>query len=307
MLRTLLTGSSGQIGGALVRPLSAIGTVIAPSRHELDLSAPETITVALDRIAPELIINPAAYTAVDRAEDEEALAFRVNAEAPRCMASWAAAHLVPLIHLSTDYVFDGSGEQPWREDDRPAPLSVYGASKLRGEEAVRAADGPHLIIRTSWVYAVRGANFMHTIARLAGDHAELRVVADQVGAPTSASAIAEALCAILSGSPVDLTSRLAASGGLVHLACGGETSWHGFAVAIVEGLRARGVTMRVERIVPIPSSEYPTRARRPRNSRLEQARLSKVFGIALPPWQDALAHELDLLARRTPAIAGAAK
>jgi dTDP-4-dehydrorhamnose reductase len=307
MLRTLLTGSSGQIGGALVRPLSAIGTVIAPSRHELDLSSPDTITIALDRIGPELIINPAAYTAVDRAEDEKALAFRVNAEAPRCMAAWAAAHAVPLIHLSTDYVFDGSGEQPWREDDPPAPLSVYGASKLRGEEAVRAARGPHLIIRTSWVYSVRGANFMHTIARLASDHAELRIVADQVGAPTSARAIAEALCAILARSAGDLTSGLAASGGLVHLACGGETSWHGFAVAIVEGLRMRGIPLGVERIVPIASNEYPTRARRPRNSRLEQARLSNVFGIALPPWEDALALELDLLARATTPIAGTAK
>ena len=304
-MRALLTGSSGQVGNALLRPLSAISTVISPLRDELDLSGPETIAIVLDRIAPDLIINPAAYTAVDRAEDDVALAFRVNAEAPARIAVWAAARAVPLIHLSTDYVFDGSGKQPWHEDDPTRPLSVYGASKLSGEEAVRAAGGPHLIVRTSWVYAARGANFMRTIARLAGEHKELRVVADQVGAPTSACTIADALCAIVARSPADVNSCLAASGGLVHLACGGETDWHGFAAAIVEGLRARGIPLLVERIVPIASEEYPTRARRPRNSRLQQARLAEVFGIALPPWRSALAPELDLLARAAIPITGA--
>jgi dTDP-4-dehydrorhamnose reductase len=221
------------------------------------------------------------------------------------MAAWGAAHAVPLIHLSTDYVFDGSGERAWREDDATTPLSVYGASKLAGEEAVRAARGPHLIVRTSWVYAARGANFMRTIARLAGERTELRIVADQVGAPTSARAIADALSAIIARCTGDQTSRLAESGGLVHLACGGETSWHGFAVAIVEGLRARGITLRVERIVPVASEEYPTRARRPRNSRLDQTRLSEVFRIALPHWENALALELNLLARAVAPFAGA--
>jgi dTDP-4-dehydrorhamnose reductase len=281
-----------------------IGTVIAPGRAELDLSAPETIAMALNRIAPDLIINPAAYTAVDRAEDDDALAFRVNAAAPGRMAAWGAAHAVPLIHLSTDYVFDGSGERAWREDDPTEPLSVYGASKLAGEEAVRTARGPHLIVRTSWVYAAGGANFMRTISRLACERTKLQIVADQVGAPTSARAIADALSAIIACDTGDLTSHLEESGGLVHLACRGETSWHGFAVAIVEGLKTRGIKLRVECIAPIASEEYPTRARRPRNSRLDQTRLSEVFGITLPCWKNALAVELDLLARAAATISG---
>jgi dTDP-4-dehydrorhamnose reductase len=304
-VRILLTGASGQVGRALVHRLSAIVTIIAPGRTELDLSVPEKIAIALDCIGPDLIINSAAYTAVDRAEDDGALAFRVNADAPARMAAWAAAHGAPLIQLSTDYVFDGSGNQPWREDDPTAPLSVYGASKLAGEEAVRAARGPHLVVRTSWIYAAGGANFMCTIARLARERTELRIVTDQVGSPTSAGAIADALCGIISYGARDLTSRFAGSGGLVHLACGGETSWHGFAIAIVEGLRARGISLRVERIVPVASEEYSTRARRPRNSRLDQTRLAQVFGIALPPWEDALARELDLYACGATAMAGA--
>lgn len=288
-----------------MRPLSAIGTVIAPARTELDLSAPDTMLTVLNRIAPDLIVNPAAYTAVDCAEENEALAFRVNAEAPGRMAAWAAAHAAPLIHFSSDYVFDGSGERGWREDDPAEPVSVYGASKLAGDKAVRAAGGLHLIVRTSWVYAAWGANFMCTIARLAGDRTKLQVVADQAGAPTSARAIADALLAIITRGTGDLSSRLADSGGLVHLACQGETSWHGFAIAIVDGLKARGIKLRAECIEPITSDEYPTRARRPRNSRLDQTRLSDVFGIALPYWKSALAPELDLLARGRATMAGA--
>jgi dTDP-4-dehydrorhamnose reductase len=304
-VRILLTGATGQVGGALMHRLSATATIIAPGRTELDLSVPEKIATSLDRIGPDLIINPAAYTAVDRAEDDGALAFRVNADAPARMAAWAAAHGAPMIQFSTDYVFDGAGDQPWREDDPTAPLSVYGASKLAGEEAVRAARGPHLVVRTSWIYATGGANFMCTIARLARERSELRIVADQVGSPTSAGAIADALSGIISYDARDLTSCFAESGGLVHLACGGETSWHGFAVAIVEGLRARGINLRVERIVPVASAEYSTRARRPRNSRLDQGRLAEVFGIALPGWQNALARELDLYACGGITMAGA--
>lgn len=295
-MRILLTGATGQVGGALMHRLPAIGTVIAPGRSELDLSAMEMIATALDRIGPDLIINSAAYTAVDRAEDEGELAFRVNADAPGRMAAWAAAHGAALIHLSTDYVFDGARDQPWREDDPTRPLSVYGASKLAGEEAIRAARGSHLVVRTSWVYSTGGANFMCTIARLAHERTELRIVADQIGSPTSAGAIADALFEIICDGARDLSRRFTESGGLVHLACGGETSWHGFAIAIVEGLKARGINLRVERVVPIASEEYSTRACRPRNSRLDPARLSTVFGIALPNWEDALARELDLYA-----------
>jgi dTDP-4-dehydrorhamnose reductase len=295
-MRILLTGTTGQVGGALLGPLSMIGTVLAPNRAELDLSRPESIAAALDRLAPELIVNPAAYTAVDRAEDERALAFRINAEAPARMASWAARRGVPLIHFSTDYVFNGQGERRWREDDPTGPLSVYGASKRAGEEEIGAAAAPHLIVRTSWVYAARGANFLRTMARLAGEREELRVVADQVGAPTAARAIAEAVASIVCRGVTALPELFARSGGIVHLACHGETSWHGFAGAIIEGLRARGMALRTTRIVPIATEDYPTRARRPRNSRLDQSRLHEVFGVALPGWAEALAPELDALA-----------
>jgi dTDP-4-dehydrorhamnose reductase len=268
--------------------------VIAANRDLLDLSRPTAIVGRLDALAPDFIINPAAYTAVDRAEDEHELAHRVNAEAPGAMAQWAAGRGVPLIHFSTDYVFDGSGTRPWREDDPTGPLSVYGASKLAGEEAVRAAGGPHLIVRTSWVYAAQGANFLRTIARLARERTELRIVADQFGAPTSARLIADAVAGIIDGG--SLADRLAVAGGLVHLAAAGETSWHGFATAIVAGLRARGVALAATRIVPIATADFPAKAKRPANSRLDLARLENVFRIGPPAWDAALAAELDRMA-----------
>ena len=187
-MRILVTGVSGQVGGALVARLPASATVLAADRSVLDLAAPQTIAGTLDRLAPDIVFNPAAYTAVDKAEDEPELAMRVNAEAPGAMARWAAARDVPLIHFSTDYVFDGSGERAWREDDAPQPLSVYGATKLAGENEIRSAGGTFLIVRTSWVYAAEGKNFLRTIARLARERSELRIVADQIGAPTSGCA-----------------------------------------------------------------------------------------------------------------------
>jgi dTDP-4-dehydrorhamnose reductase len=182
-MRILLTGVTGQVGAALRASLETLGSVVAADRNLLDLSRPELLAAALDRTAPELVVNRAAYTAVDRAEDERELAFRVNGEAPGVIARWAAGRGVPLVHFSTDYVFDGSGERPWREDDPTGPLSAYGASKLAGEDAIRSAGGPHLIIRTSWVCAAVGSNFLRTIARLTRERRELRIVADQVGAP----------------------------------------------------------------------------------------------------------------------------
>jgi dTDP-4-dehydrorhamnose reductase len=300
-MRIVLTGVTGQVGAALLAALRSAGEVIAADRGMLDLSKPEQLDAALDRMAPDLIVNPAAYTAVDRAEDERELAFRVNAEAPGAIARWAAPREVPLVHFSTDYVFDGSGERPWREDDPTGPLSVYGASKLAGEEAIRMAAGPHLVIRTSWVYAATGSNFLRTIARLALERKKLRVVADQFGAPTSARLIAGSVIEMLG---VDiraddrrrLVERFAASGGLVHLAASSETTWHGFATAIVEGLKARGAALAVECIEAIPSSAYPTKAKRPANSRFDQTRLRSVFGIVTPAWHEALAAELDQLA-----------
>jgi dTDP-4-dehydrorhamnose reductase len=294
-MRVLLTGVSGQIGGALWPRLGG-HDVVAATGAVLDLAAPERIGTTLDRLAPDLIVNPAAYTAVDKAEEEPDLARRVNAEAPAAMARWAARRNVPLIHFSTDYVFDGSGGRPWREDDPTNPLSVYGLSKLAGEHAVQSAGGTSLIVRTSWVYAAGGRNFLRTIARLAGEKKELRVVDDQIGAPTSAASIADGIAAMI-GQDIDSFRRsCAASNGLVHLAAAGETSWHGFATAIVEGLRTRGVTLAVERLDPVPSEAYPTRAKRPRNSRLDLTRLRDVFGLTPQTWADALSPELDRLA-----------
>jgi dTDP-4-dehydrorhamnose reductase len=201
-----------------------------------------------------------------------------------------------LVHLSTDYVFDGSGERPWREDDRTGPLSAYGASKLAGEDAVRAAGGTHLVVRTSWIYAAEGANFLRTITRLAGERRELRIVADQFGAPTSAGVIADAVAGIVAGRGVRIAERFATAGGLVNVAASGETSWHGFAVAIVEGLKVRGLPITVDDVVPIRTQDYPTKAKRPANSRLDLTRLKRAFGIETAKWEAALEVELDRLA-----------
>jgi dTDP-4-dehydrorhamnose reductase len=296
-MRILVAGVSGQVGGALVPRLQNLGTVIPVDANTLDFVRPQGLADALDRLAPDLIVNPAAYTAVDKAEDEPDMAMTVNATAPGILARWAAARAVPLIHFSTDYVFSGAGERPWREDDAPAPLSVYGASKLAGDNAIRAAGGCSLILRTSWVYAAQGKNFLRTIARLARERAELRIVADQIGAPTTAALLADAVTAMVGEGADRLRARCAQARGLVHIAAAGETSWHGFTCAIVEGLRARGVALAVEQIIPIRTDEYPTPAQRPRNSRLDLTRLHKVFGLTPPTWQLALAPELDELAR----------
>jgi dTDP-4-dehydrorhamnose reductase len=303
-MRVLVTGVTGQVGGALLAALGDKATVVPAARAALDLVRSDTIVPALGRIAPDLIINPAAYTAVDRAEDERDLAYRINGEAPGHIARWAASRGVPLIHLSTDYVYDGSGERPWREDDATGPLSVYGASKLAGENAIRAAKGPHLIVRTSWVYAAKGTNFLRTIARLAAERSELRVVADQVGAPTSAQLIAAGIARIVMQHASGLPGCFAAADALVHLAAAGETSWHGFATAIVEGLKARGTPLKARAIVPIRTQDYPTKAKRPANSRLDLTRLQRVFGFTTPRWQQALAAELDVLARELLTAAG---
>jgi dTDP-4-dehydrorhamnose reductase len=294
-MRILVTGVSGQVGGALMARLPASATVLAADRSVLDLAEPGTIASTLDRLAPDIVFNPAAYTAVDKAEDESDLAMQVNAHAPGAMARWAAARHVPLIHFSTDYLFDGSGERAWREDDAPQPLSVYGATKLAGENEVRSAGGTFLIVRTSWVYAAEGKNFLRTIAELARERCELRIVADQIGAPTSAALIGDVVAGMLTEGIDNLRKLCGRAGGLVHLAAAGETSWYGFASAIVEGLKARDATLAVERIIPIATDDYPIKARRPRNSRLDLTRLQTIFGTTPPPWQNALAPELDRL------------
>jgi dTDP-4-dehydrorhamnose reductase len=296
-MRILVTGATGQVGRALSKRLNPLGDVVPADRSVLNLAEPGTLAEALDRLSPDLIVNPAAYTAVDRAEDERELAFIVNGEAPGVIARWASRVQVPLVHFSTDYVFGGQGETPWHEDSPPAPLSAYGASKLAGEEAIRAANGPHLIVRTSWVYAATGTNFLRTITRFARERTELKVVADQIGAPTSARVIADAIAGILGVDSTDLPQRFARANGLVNIAASGETSWHGFAVRIVDGLGARGIKLAVQSIALLRTEEFSTRAKRPNNSRLDLTRLNQAFGLITPSWTASLEPELDKIAR----------
>jgi dTDP-4-dehydrorhamnose reductase len=292
-MRILLTGAGGQVGGALHPLLAAHGTIIAPSASEFDLSKPETLPNKLKDLRPDLIVNPAAYTAVERAEEERELAFLINAKGPEVMAQWAVKRRVPLVHFSTDYVFNGSGDKPRREDSPTDPLSVYGASKLAGDIAIQAVGGPHLIARTSWVYAAKGTNFLRTIAHLAYERKELRIVADQIGAPTTARAIANAVTDIVMPNLANLNDLFARKGGVVNLVCAGETSWYGFASAIVDGLRCRGVKLQVDTIVPVATADFPTKAKRPSNSRLDLSRLKDEFGVTMPNWRNALMPELD--------------
>lgn len=294
-MRILVTGVTGQVGSALATKLAAVGTVVPADRSVLDLTRPQDIASRLDEIAADVIVNPAAYTAVDRAEDERDLAFLVNAEAPRALAQWSARRGVPLLHFSTDYVYSGRGSTPWKESDETGPLSVYGASKLAGEAAIREVAGPHLIARTSWVYAPTGSNFLRTIVRLAREREELRIVADQIGAPTSTAIIADALAAFCA-SPGGLASVIERTDGLVHVAAAGSTSWHGFATSIVEGLRARGIPLKVERVTAIGTADFPTKAQRPINSRLDLSKLSQVLGRSTPDWSVGLTTVLDDLA-----------
>jgi dTDP-4-dehydrorhamnose reductase len=294
-MRILITGSSGQVGSALITHLRD-QDVIAADRSMIDLTQPNEIPGILQRLGPSLIINAAAYTAVDQAEDQRELATLTNAVAPGVMARWAAGRGIPIIHFSTDYVFDGRGETPWREEDATGPLSVYGETKRDGENAVRVAGGNSLVVRTSWVYAATGKNVLRTIARLAREREQLCIIADQIGAPTSAALVANAVVAMLSGDLEVFRRRCAQCDGIVHLAAAGETNWYEFARAIVEGLRARNIALAVRKIVPIATEDYPTAARRPHNSRLDLSKLRKVFGITPVHWLAAFGPELEALA-----------
>jgi dTDP-4-dehydrorhamnose reductase len=296
-MRILVTGITGQVGSAIASRFGGFATVIGADRASLDLARPLEMATRLDGLAPDVIVNAAAYTAVDRAEDEKELAFTVNATAPGAIARWAAMRAVPLVHFSTDYVFDGSGARPWREDDPTGPLNAYGASKLAGEQAVRAAGGAHLIVRTSWVYAASGTNFLRTMAKLMRERDELSVVADQHGAPTSAAMIGTVLANIMSPRLTSLPAAFAACDGVLHLTASGTTTWHGMADEILRGLKRRGVALATRRLRAIPTAEFPAKAIRPLNSRLDLTRLSKVFQIQPEPWNDLLEVELDALAR----------
>jgi dTDP-4-dehydrorhamnose reductase len=292
--RLLVTGKNGQVGWELRRGLQCLGDVIAVDRAQFDLARPETLSGKLDEFAPDVIVNAAAYTAVDTAESEEPLATRVNGEAPGVMAAWAARRGALMLHFSTDYVFDGTGREPWQPADTPTPLSAYGRSKLAGEVAVAAAGGHHLILRTSWVFASRGRNFMLTMLRLAAEREELRVVDDQWGAPTSARLIADAAGQVIAGALAERRLGVFKSG-VEHLTAAGATTWHGFAAAIMDSARKAGQPIRASSLLPIPSSAYPTAARRPANSRLGCDGLAARFSLSLPDWRTGLSLCLEEL------------
>lgn len=294
MTRLLVVGGNGQVGRELRRSLRPLGEVVAATRDGAladggsgvvaDLSDPEALAGLVAEVAPAAVVNAAAYTAVDKAETEREAAFRINAAAPGALARACAEAGIPLVHYSTDYVFDGQGTRPYREDDPTVPLGVYGASKLAGEEAVRAAGGRHLVFRTAWVYAAHGHNFLRTMLRLGAERDELRVVADQVGSPTPAALIADVTAGALSKA---LTGT-APDRGTWHLVAGGRTSWHGFAEAIFAEAVAAELLPRAPKVVPITTADYPTPARRPAYSCLDTTRLSQDFGLVLPDWRESL-------------------
>ena len=289
-MTVLLFGGNGQLGRELQRALAPLGTIVATTRsgalpdgsacETADFNEPASLVALLDRVRPDVVVNAAAYTAVDRAEEERDAAWRANAEAPGVIARWCAAAGVPLVHYSTDYVFDGQGARPYREDDATAPLGVYGASKLAGEDAIRAVGGRHLIFRTAWVYASHSANFLRTMLRVGAERDVLRVVADQVGTPTPAALIADVTAQAL--------QHDGALSGTWHLTAKGETSWHGFAEAIFADAVATGVLPRAPNVEAISTAEYPTPAKRPAYSHLDVAKLEQDFGVTLPRWQDGL-------------------
>lgn len=293
-MRLLVTGATGQVGWELTRSLMPLGSVVALDRGACDLARPETLAAVVDAVAPDVIVNAAAYTAVDKAEEEEALATTVNGAAVGELAQAARRRGALILHYSTDYVFDGQGSGPIPEDAPVCPLNAYGRSKLAGEVAARESGADALILRTTWVYAARGKNFLGTMLRLAGEREELRVVADQIGAPTWARNIADATAQIV---PRALAERRDGrfAPAILNLTNAGETSWHGFATALIDQARRirPDLGLKVARVLPIGSDAYPLPAPRPTNSRLDGRALARRYGIALPPWEQAMARCLE--------------
>jgi dTDP-4-dehydrorhamnose reductase len=281
MARILLLGAGGQLGLQLKQTLTDKVELTALARTELDFTDANAIRSAIRSANPEIVINAAAYTAVDKAESEPEQALLVNAVAPGVIAEELVKTGGWLIHYSTDYVFDGSGTKPWIETDPTGPLGVYGQTKLDGELAIASTGCKHVILRTSWVYATEGRNFLHTMLRLGCEREQLKVVDDQIGAPTTAEALTEATLAVLrclNGDAPEVT-------GVYHLACAGETSWCGFAKAIFAEFASK---QRPPEVLPIPTEAYPTPAKRPHNSRLNCGKFTRQFGFQMPSWQDAL-------------------
>lgn len=288
-LRILVTGALGQVGWELQRSLARLGTITAIDLAELDLTDAGAVRAFIADQRPDVLVNPAAYTAVDKAEAQPELAMAVNGEAPGVMAQELARLGGLMIHYSTDYVFDGTKPTPWVETDVPNPLSVYGRTKLAGEQAVQAAGGAHIILRTSWVYGRRGGNFMLTMIRLAKERDELRVVGDQHGAPTWCRTLAQGTADIVARLWRDPDARVKARAlsGVYHFTNGGATTWHGFASAIVATAPELADRQHVK-VTPIATADYPLPARRPANSLLDNARLTATFGIRPAPWGEAL-------------------
>lgn len=286
-MRVLLLGGSGQVGAALAEPLAGAGELFAPDSGELDLTDAEGLRRAVRALQPALIVNAAAYTAVDRAEDEPDRAAAINAHAPAVLAQEARSAGAALIHYSTDYVFDGQKGSPYSEDDRVHPLNVYGRTKLEGDRGIMAVGGAYWIFRTSWIYGLTGHNFLRTMVRLLGERQEVGVVGDQHGAPSWAVAIARATLELVDRAGSDPVGFVGARSGLYHMSCGGETSWYGFARAIRDRLAQRGV-LPLACLRELTTAEYPTRARRPAYTVLDNARLHRRLGVRLPSWEAAL-------------------
>ena len=298
-MRILLFGKGGQVGWELQRSLAPLGELVALDADSAQLCGDFTrldgLAETIRTVAPDVIVNAAAYTAVDKAEGEPELALAINALAPEVLAQEAARRGAWLLHYSTDYVFDGRGEMPWQESDAAAPLSVYGATKLEGEQRIQHSGCKHLIFRTSWVYAARGGNFAKTMLRLAQERDQLSVINDQIGAPTGADLLADVTAhAILHAVKDESVS------GLYHLTADGETSWHGYARCVIDFARQAGLEIKVaaENIHPVPTSAYPTAARRPLNSRLNSGKLQATLGLQLPHWQTGVTRMLTEIIER---------
>lgn len=295
--RILLLGAGGQLGRELALTLPALGAVTPADRSAVDLRDAGSVRAVMERLRPAVVVNAAAYTAVDRAESEPELAWAVNAVAPGILAEEAERLGACLVHYSTDYVFDGESATAYDEEDETNPLSVYGRSKREGERAVRAACRRHLILRTSWVFGVHGSNFLKTMLRLASERDVVRVVSDQAGTPTAARLIADATGTALTSLLRDDAEER--RWGLYHLTADGSTTWHAYARYVVEKARALGFGLRAgpDQILPIGTAEYPTPARRPANSRLDTRRFRTAFGVTLPPWTTGVDDVLDALGR----------
>ena len=293
LMKILLTGKNGQVGFELQRALAPLGEVVAVDLDECDLSDADAIRRLVAEVRPQVIVNPAAYTAVDKAESEPGLAQAINAAAPGILGEEAARLGALVIHYSTDYVFDGTGQGAYTETDEPNPQSVYGQTKLAGERALQASGADYLIFRTSWVFGAQGGNFAKTMLRLAAEREGLKIVADQFGAPTSAALLADVTAQVLGRYRRE--GRAGFPFGLYHLVAAGCTTWHEYAQTVVRAALAAGKPLKLtaEDVLPIATSEYPLPAPRPANSRLDTRRLRETFGLELPDWQRGLSHVLQ--------------